>query len=171
MATTDNNFLPQVRLPVINTDNTFSLPWIRFFQKIAAAAGTIDPAIIAELEAEIAAATATANEALNLAEQAEEIALEAEAGLTTFGLLGISALDEPLPPNGVTAGTYGDSTHIGQFKVNAQGLVTFADNISFTGGGSSWIPLVSGSYISAYTTEQPVFITDGAGELILVAGP
>jgi hypothetical protein len=36
---------------------------------------------------------------------------------------------------------------------------------------SSWIPLVSGSYISAYTTEQPVFITDGAGQLILITGP
>lgn len=32
------------------------------------------------------------------------------------------------------------------------------------GGGGSWIPLVDGS-------EPPVFITDGAGVLILVAGP
>lgn len=31
-------------------------------------------------------------------------------------------------------------------------------------GGGSWIPLVDGS-------EPPVFITDGAGVLILVGGP
>lgn len=37
-------------------------------------------------------------------------------------------------------------------------------DLVFTGVGASWIPMVDGS-------EPPVFITDGAGVLILVAGP
>jgi hypothetical protein len=68
--------------------------------------------------------------------------------------------------SGVAAGTYGDSTHVAQVTVAATGLVTHAVNvpISGAGGGGSWIPLVTGS-------EPPVFVTDSAGVLILVAGP
>lgn len=50
-------------------------------------------------------------------------------------------------------------------------LSSLSQNDNVSNQGTSWVPLVSGSYISAYSTEQPVFITDGAGELILVAGP
>jgi hypothetical protein len=71
-----------------------------------------------------------------------------------------------LLPSGVTVGTYGDSTHVAQVTVDSTGRVTNAVNvpISGAGGGGSWIPLVSGA-------EPPVFITDSAGVLILVAGP
>lgn len=67
----------------------------------------------------------------------------------------------------VTPGTYGDATNVAQFTVDADGRLTAATNVAISGGGGgggSWIPLVDGS-------EPPVFITDGAGTLILVAGP
>jgi len=40
-----------------------------------------------------------------------------------------------LPVSGVTAGTYGDATHVGQVTVAASGLVTAASNVVITGGG------------------------------------
>lgn len=62
----------------------------------------------------------------------------------------------------VTPGAYGDATHIPSFTVDQKGRLMAASQTAVT--FSSWIPLVDGS-------EPPVFITDGAGHLILVAYP
>ena len=40
-----------------------------------------------------------------------------------------------LPASGVTAGTYGDATHVGRVTVNAAGLITAASSVGITGGG------------------------------------
>src|SRR5947209_13886410 len=40
-----------------------------------------------------------------------------------------------LPTSGVTAGTYGDATHVGQVTVSAAGLITAASNVGISGGG------------------------------------
>ena len=41
-----------------------------------------------------------------------------------------------LPDSGVTPGTYGDATHVGQFTVDAHGIITAASSVGITGGGS-----------------------------------
>ncbi len=68
-----------------------------------------------------------------------------------------------LTPTGVTPGTYGDASNVGQFTVNAFGQITAAADVPISGtGGASWFPMVDGA-------EPPAFITDGAGVLIAVA--
>lgn len=44
---------------------------------------------------------------------------------------------------GVTPGTYGDGTHVGQFTVNATGDLTFAANVAITAGGSGTVTSIS----------------------------
>lgn len=42
-----------------------------------------------------------------------------------------------LPNSGVTASTYGDSTHVAQVAVNAQGIVTAASNVAISAGSGT----------------------------------
>lgn len=56
-----------------------------------------------------------------------------------------------LNDTGVTPGTYGDATHVGQFTVNAQGRVTQAANVSIAAGGSAPVYIVAPSQPSAGT--------------------
>lgn len=87
------NNLPQARLPISEDGTTFSLPWLRFFQGLSS--GSIDPALIAALEAEIASAEAAAAAATAIANEALAAANEAEAGISPAYGISFAALDEP----------------------------------------------------------------------------
>lgn len=114
----------------------------------------------------------------------------AVAGSTVSGILVTDPLTStggPTPilglsPSGVTPGTYGDSTHVGQFTVDTTGRLTFAGNVLITAGGGgaggSWVPLSLGveqdysDYLVVDTPPWPpsqVFVSDGAGQTIFVA--
>lgn len=67
-----------------------------------------------------------------------------------------------LAASGVTAGTYGDATHVAQITVDAKGRVTAASDVAISGGGASWIPVSLG-------VEPLTFVSDAAGHAVLVA--
>lgn len=65
-----------------------------------------------------------------------------------------------LPASGVTAGTYGDATHVPQVAVNAEGLITSAANVAVAGGGTvSLVDSPGGS----------IGVTNGAGPTVDLA--
>ncbi len=202
--------IPQFNQPVLTSNGTFQLGWIRFLQSLLTFLqdGGIDPSVIADLKAAIQQALTAATNAVDLANEA--IAIAGSGGTTDasiFSLLGISALNEPqtkinltvpsifnisgspvynvgtfgitlanqsanlifagpssgspsaptfrtfsatdLPASGVTAGTYGDSTHIGQFTVDNQGILTAASSIAISGSGR---PLLTSNLIYYVST-------------------
>ncbi len=69
-----------------------------------------------------------------------------------------------LKDTAVTATTYGDSTHVGQFTVNAKGQITAATDvaISAAGIGSAWSVLTNGD------ATTPELIFDGNGDVIML---
>jgi hypothetical protein len=67
-----------------------------------------------------------------------------------------------LPTSGVTAGTYGDSTHVGQFTVAASGVVTAASNVAISGGGGG------GTELDYVEITSNVSVTGGVGAQVPV---
>jgi len=67
-----------------------------------------------------------------------------------------------LPASGVTPGTYGDSTHVGQFTVNLAGQVTAASNVAISGGGgggSGFTLVARTTFTSSVSTSGTTFAT------------
>lgn len=63
-----------------------------------------------------------------------------------------------LPASGVTAATYGDSTHVGQFTVNAEGVITAASSVGIA-GAVVYAPLTNPA--------TPDLIFTSAGDVIM----
>ena len=59
-----------------------------------------------------------------------------------------------LPDSGVTPGTYGDATHVGQFTVDVHGVVTAASNVAVSGGGGTVGMLGKTTITSGFTTNS-----------------
>lgn len=57
-----------------------------------------------------------------------------------------------LTPSGVTPGTYGDSSHVGQFTVDINGIITFAADVPVAGGGT----VTQVNTDTDYTTGGPI---------------
>lgn len=54
--------------------------------------------------------------------------------------INVNANDVALADTAVAPGTYGDSTHVGQFTVDQQGRLTAASNVAVAGGGGGSSP-------------------------------
>lgn len=87
--------------------------------------------------------------------------------VTTSGGL-VTTLDA----SGVTAGTYGDATNVGQFTVDAKGRITSAINVPISGGGggvtsfntrTGAIVVAAGSGISITESPTNTFTIDATG--------
>jgi hypothetical protein len=78
-----------------------------------------------------------------------------------------------LPASGVTAGTYGDATHVGAVTINAEGIVTAASNVAITGGGGGGVGYLGSAVItSSFTTVSgvPVQVTGLTATVTVPAG-
>ena len=131
--------LPKRDLGVLDAPGVFILPWYRWFQQISLAAGQIpDPAVIAEIEAQIALLETQVAEATALAEEALAAAEAAAAGVTPLSILGIAALD---PSIAVGLAITGPLFTISQSPVTSYGTLTAtlnpqAPNLVFAGPAS-----------------------------------
>ena len=66
-----------------------------------------------------------------------------------------------LTDTGVTAGTYGDATHVGQFTVDHWGRITAASNVAITGGGSGGV--LKADWITAAALPSNTYANGTAG--------
>lgn len=65
-----------------------------------------------------------------------------------------------MPASGVTSGTYGNATNVGQFTVGADGRITSAVNVTITGGGGGtteydYVAITSNVTVSSSTESSP----------------
>jgi len=67
-----------------------------------------------------------------------------------------------LNDSSVTPGTYGDSTHVGQFTVDAKGLLQFAANVALAPASVDYVVASDGA-------TPPTPMNDGGGNFIYVA--
>jgi hypothetical protein len=72
--------------------------------------------------------------------------------ITSIGTISISN-------TGVTAGTYGSSTQVGQFAVNAQGQITSASNVTITPSSIGAISAVNGTANEITSTQVGTVVT------------
>lgn len=82
-----------------------------------------------------------------------------ESGAAAGGALAGTYPSPSLAASGVAAGTYGDSTHVGQFTVSAAGLITAATNVASGGGGTAGLVQLFDSTLGASAAS----IDTGAG--------
>jgi hypothetical protein len=125
--------IPNSKVPVLNPDGSLTLPWRLYLTAPNSSSGTSPD--IAALEAAIAAASAQAAQAEADAQTAitdAQTAIGATDDALLTALVSLGQLDGSVDPTGVIPGSYGDSTHVGSFTVNTNGLLTSAASVAIS---------------------------------------
>lgn len=118
---------------------------------------------------------------------ASNVAISAGSGITdltsTGGTITVTTPTGPttnvdLAATAVSAGSYGDSGHVGTFTVDADGRLTAASSVSISGGGSvvasdGWVPDSNSYTFAAFSAGPPAdgSFTVGASDLTAVYSP
>lgn len=96
----------------------------------------------------------------------------ADDAVTTPKILDANVTNQKLDDTAVTPGTYGDSTHVGQFTVNQKGRITAASNVAIAFGpaGAIYEPLMTGKPAWGEASDSEL-VLDSDGDVIMVPMP
>lgn len=139
-------------------------PWLLFLNSLSSAGGGT-PAAPANADYVLTAAdsgplpnsrvlTSSTSNTVDLA-TAGQVQIQ-RAALTGDIIAAANSNTTALSTTGVTAGTYGDATHVGQLTVDAKGRLTAAANVLITGSSGGFMVVTIGGLVSTVGLEPAV---------------
>lgn len=136
MAITQQTPCPSQQQPLVDTSGVATRPWYRWFTLFLgeALSGVVTDVTMTPPLTSTGTGTSTSG---------------SSSGVVTIGLA----------PSGVTAGTYGDGSHVAQVTVTADGIVTNAVSVPISGGGGGptgggMMPVTIGGYCVSVADDQ-----------------
>lgn len=130
-------YYPPLNEPVVGKDGLVTVPWRNYFQTVT---GSITP-----------------GGGPGITQLTGPVTTPAGGGVQPT----------TITPTGVTPGTYGDATHVGQFTVNAAGQLTAAADVLISGAAP---PSPSDAHYEPVTNGDPInpdLIYNSGGDLIM----
>ncbi len=144
------NYPPLNNAP-LNKDGTWTVPWVMYFASLfsGGGGGGFAPGngeyILGAPDASLPNGRVVTNSTTNV----WNLAVDGQASVSRAALTG--DITAPFDSNvttlsltGVTPGTYGDATHVGQFTVDAKGRLTFAANVALSADSQRYMPVFVG---------------------------
>ncbi len=142
---------PPLNNAPLTKDGNWTVPWVMYFAQLfgGGSGGGNAPAngeyILGAPDASLPNGRVVTNSTTNV----WNLAVDGQASVSRAALTG--DITAPFDSNvttlsltGVTPGTYGDATHVGQFTVDAKGRLSFAQNVAIIGASAQYMPVFVG---------------------------